>query len=253
MEEKVVFHNSKGNRLIGVLIDANGNKEKLVVLFVHGHSSSKYTKNFVKLSELLKEKGMSSFRIDLYGHGESDGKFEDCNVTEAVDDILKAIDYLKKKGYHRIGLLGSSFGGISSMVAASKTNDLDFLVLKSPVSNYKEKYLATNGKAFLDQWKKEKVRDYDASEGKVLRLKYSFYEDALKNDAYKAAPLINVPTLIVHGDQDEAVPVEQSIKISRIFSKCKLVIVEGSDHVYTQLHHRDEMLKVISEFIFSNI
>jgi enterochelin esterase-like enzyme len=53
---------------------------------------------------------------------------------------------LKKLGYTKIGLMGSSFGGISSIMAASKTNDLFVLTLKSPVSNFEEKEIMTKTK-----------------------------------------------------------------------------------------------------------
>lgn len=248
LEEKVTFMNSKGDKLKGVLYNPSGDKTKPIILFVHGHSSSKYTKNFVRLTEMLNDKGISSFRIDLYGHGESKGKFEDCTVSEACDDILQAIEFLKKQGYSKIGLLGSSFGGISSIMAASKSRDLFLLVLKSPVCNYEEKYLETNGKEFIEEWKQKGVREYSKEKG--LKLYYSFYEDGLINDGYKAAPNIKVPTLIVHGDKDEAVPVGQSIKISKLIPDCKLEIVKGSDHVYTLPEHRDQILKAVSKFIF---
>ncbi len=184
----------------------------------------------------------------MYGHGESDGKFEECDVSEACDCILQAIRYLKDGGYKNIGLLGSSFGGISSIMAASKTNDIKLLVLKSPVSNYEEKY-KENGEEFLNNWKKKGFREYNKE--KNLILNYSFYEDAIKNDGYKAAPNIKVLTLIIHGDKDEAVPVEQSIKISKLIPNCKLVVVKESDHVYSQSEHREQMLRTVSEFIIN--
>lgn len=253
MEQKVNFQNSKGNTLVGVLSNPTDDITKPIILMVHGHSSSKYTKNFVTLTDHFNEKNISSFRIDLYGHGESEGKFEDCTISEAVDDILQAIEFLNKQGYKKIGLLGSSFGGISSIMAASKTKDIFLLALKSPVSNYEEKYMKDQGPQFLAAWKNKGYRDYSTTKHDNLKLNYSFYEDALKNDGYKAAPHIMVPTLIIHGDEDEAVPVEQSIKIAKLIPDCTFEIVKGSDHVYTKPEHRDQMLKTISEYIFSHI
>lgn len=250
-QEKITFQNSKGDKLVGLLINPTGELDKPIMLLVHGLSSNKNTKRYFGLIDILSKQGISSFRIDLYGHGESEGKFEDCTISEACDDILQAIAYLKKLGYKKIGLVGSSYGGIASIRAASKTNDISILILKSPVCNFPDVFLRSKGKDFIDKWKTEGAWEYDKSRG--LTLKYSFYEDSLKNDGYKVAPFIKIPTLIVHGDKDEAVPEEQSIKIAKLIPNCKLHIVAGADHRYTTETHAAEMLKVMSEFINNNL
>jgi alpha/beta superfamily hydrolase len=232
VESKVFFKNSKRVHLCGLINVPKNAIEGFIVIFVHGHSSSKNTKNFIRLTEMLDKAGVSTFRIDIHGHGESGGDFSETTVSEAVDDILQAIEYIKGLEYRKIGLLGSSFGGIASIITASKSKDLSFLILKSPVSNYKDKYNDLEGKKFVNDWKNKGERDYDASEGKILKLKYLFYEDAIRYDGYKVAPAILIPILIVHGDEDEAVPVEQSIKIASLFPNCRLEIIKGSDHRY---------------------
>ncbi len=51
-------------------------------------------------------------------------------------------------------------------------------------------------------------------------------------DIYKLAKNIKTPTLIIHGDQDDVVPIEQSQKLLKsIGSKDrKLKIIRGADH-----------------------
>ena len=67
-----------------------------------------------------------------------------------------------------------------------------------------------------------------------------------------AAENIEIPTLVVHGDLDEAVPVEQSIKISKILQNSKLAIIKGADHRYSDPGLFNKMIKVISDFIIKN-
>lgn len=224
MKQDIIFQNSKEDHLQGILVDPSGDPSRLMVIMVHGFSSSKDTPHFVAISDFLNDHGISTFRFDIYGHGESDGLLEDVTLTEAVDDAKHAIEYIADKGYTNIGLLGSSFGGLTSVIAASQTPDLRFLVLKSPVSTY-------------DGIKRE------------TKINEAFYKDASQNVGYDVAPKINVPTLIVHGDCDEVVPVAQSTKISKLISDCTLVIVKGADHRYTQPKHRDQMIDTIEKFI----
>ncbi|MBI2129769.1 alpha/beta fold hydrolase [Candidatus Woesearchaeota archaeon] len=252
MQEKLFFENSKGNKLCGILSNPTASKDRPIIILCHGFSSSKDSKTFVELEKILNEKGISTFRFDFYGHGESEGKFEDVTISEAVDDVLNAIKFLKQKGYKKIGLMGSSFGGMASLLAASKTNDLYVLALKSPVSDYLREIIAQISKYPLNVWKKQGFIYYTNSKGNKFRLNYSFFEDAKTVSGYEAAKKIKIPTLIVHGDKDESVPIEQSIKTAKLIKNCKLEIIKGADHRYTNPEHFEKMLSLVSGFIIEN-
>ena len=252
MGKKVSFNNSKGDRLCGIILNPSGSQDKPIIILAHGFSTTKNTNTWTALAPRLAEHAISTFRFDFYGHGESEGKFEDITISEAVDDILQAIKYLKSQGYKKIGLVGSSFGGIASIMAASKTDDLYLLALKSPVSNYEEKSIATQSEGELEDWKEKGYRYYVSGDGTRLRLNYTFYQDFKNNDGYEAAPKINIPTLIIHGDADESVPYSQSVKTSKLIPNCELHTIKGANHGYDNPAHREEMLKAIEGFIVQN-
>ena len=245
-EQHIYFKDSRGNKIFGILHNPTGTTDRPIMILVHGHSSSNRSKSITMLSRLLHEKGISSFKIDLYGHGQSEGKFEEATVSEAVDDILQAILYLKNKGYSKIGLVGSSFGGLASIIAASKTQDLLVLALKSPVSNFADPHLWKD--VSIADWKKRGYLDYQTKEG-MAKLNYIFYEDAMRNDGYRVAHHITIPTLVMHGDRDTEVPVGQSIKLARLIPHATLHIIEGADHRYTNPEHLREMTQGIVDFI----
>lgn len=253
MEQKVFFKNSKGDKLCGILSAPTNDKIQPIVILVHGFASNKNTDNYIKLVAFLNGRNISSFRFDFYGHGESGGKFENVTVSEAVDDIIQSIEFIKSMGYEKIGLIGGSFGGIASIMASSKSKDLKFLVLKSPVSNYEDKQAAVESPEKLEKWKKEGFSYYEKYDGSKLRLKYSFVEDFKNNNGYAAAPNIRVPTLIIHGDADESVPVEQSIKTAKLIPNCKLVLIKDANHRYTEGDHAEQMLKAMQDFITENV
>lgn len=252
MEKKVYFTNSKGNKLSGIFSNNSQDKTKLIIIVVHGFTSHMNSKSYTKIIDDLNKNHISSFRFDLYAHGESEGQFEKLTTSEAVDDVLNAINYLKRLGYLKIGLLGGSFGGISSIIAASKSKDIILLALKSPVVNFKEKYEMIDGQSMLEDWKKKGLR-HIIKGNKVFKLNYTFFEDSLKNDGYKAATHIIIPTFIVHGDQDESVPLKQSIKLAKIIPKCRLEIIKGADHSYTNPDHFKKMAELISGFIIKHV
>jgi len=252
MQQKLFFGNSKGGRLCGVLSDPNPKKEKPIIILCHGFTRSKYGSTVLNLEKVLNEKGIATFRFDFYGHGESDGKFKDVTVSEAVDDVLNAIKFLKRKGWKKIGLEGGSFGGIASLMAASRSRDLYLLALISPVSNWLEKILEKKTKEYLQNWKKRGYNWYENKEGKRLRLNYSFFKDLKNNNGFKAAKKIKIPTIIVHGSRDESVPLKQSIKTASLIKNCRLEIIKGANHRYTNPKDNKKRIELISSFIIEN-
>lgn len=251
-ETKIYFNNSKGDKLCGILTTPSGNKNAPIIILAHGFSTHKNSGTYTYFAQELSKYNIATLRFDFYGHGESEGRFENITVSEAVDDILQAINYLKDEGYTKIGLMGSSFGGIASIMAASQTNDLYMLALKSPVSNYLEKEKATKSTEELENWKNQGFRIYESGDGRQSRLNYTFFEDFKNNDGYQAAPKIKIPALVVHGDQDEIVPYDQSVKTAKLIPNCKLHTVVGANHRYTNPNHESEMRDKIVEFIVEN-
>jgi alpha/beta superfamily hydrolase len=249
MKKKIFFKNSKGNKLCGILSNPTSQKEKPIIILCHGFSTSKEGRTYVRLEEILNDEGISTFRFDFFGHGESGGKFEEITAFEAVDDIQNAIKFLRESGYEKIGLVGSSFGGMASIIASSKSNALYVLALKSPVSDYMALINSRVDEQDIKGWEEKGIIDVTGVDGETRKLKYSFYEEAEKIKAYEAAQNIKVAALIVHGDEDETVPVEQSRKTASLIQNCRLEIIEGADHTYSDTSHFEKMLDLISEFI----
>ncbi|MBD3310386.1 prolyl oligopeptidase family serine peptidase [Candidatus Woesearchaeota archaeon] len=249
MKEKIVFKDSEGNRVVGILSDPSGDSSVPIIICAHGSTSNKDRATYTGMEERLNKAGFSSFRFDFFAHGESQGEYEDLTVTRAVDDILSAIRLLKDNGYSKIGLFGCSFGGISSIMAASKTDDLFCLALKCPVSSYQDKYDQELSETELQGWKEKGFRIKKKPDGREFRINYSFYENIDKNDGYKAAERINIPTFIVHGSADKTVPVEQSKNICSMIHDCKLEIIEGADHRFSGSGHFARMMQLVSGFL----
>jgi uncharacterized protein len=246
MNEKIYFSDSKGNKICGILSNPIKKYDLPVIILCHGFGNSKESSTNKNLEKIFNKKNIAVFRFDFFGHGESEGKFEDITISRAVDNILNAVKLLKKKGFSRIGLIGSSFGGLSSIIAASKTKDLFVLALKCPVSDFSEVDFIKRTKEELKKWKSEGFISYN----KRKKINYSFYEDIKNNNGYKAAKKIKVPVLIVHGDKDKTVSVEQSKKTARILKNSRLKIIKGADHRFSKINDFEEVLKIVSEFVF---
>jgi uncharacterized protein len=246
VEEKLFFRNSKGNRLCGILSNPIRDKSNPIIICLHGFASNKNRPTYTTLSEELNKKNISSFRFDFFGHGESEGNFFDLTNSQAIDDTLQAIEFIRSLGYKKIGLVGSSFGGLAATIAASKTKDIYLLALKCPVSTYFE-FKDYKDKNIIADWKKT---GYSIREGK--KLGYSFYEDIKNNVAYDVAEKIIIPTIIVHGDADIEVPLSQSVRLSKIIPNCELKIIKGAGHYFKEGDSNRQLLDALTGFIVKN-
>ena len=251
MKRKIYFPSSKGHRLCGILSDPSGNKRRPLIVLCHGFTTSKDGRTYTRLEEVLNKENYSTFRFDFFGHGESGGELAAITISEAVDDVKSALRFVKDSGYTRLGLMGSSFGGFASILTAGQSHDLFVLALKSPVSDYLGLLIARDHDVDIDSWRKKGFIFVEAADGTDVRLNYSFFADAEKIQGYVLAEKIGAPTLIVHGDRDETVPLAQSRKAADCIPDCRLEIIQGADHVYSGPEHFERMIDLITTFIIS--
>ncbi|WHZ13501.1 MAG: hypothetical protein OJF52_000333 [Nitrospira sp.] len=260
MEETLSFHDPLGHRIAAVLAVPNQATDHIAVL-CHGFLSHKNSTSNRALTDLLIEQGIAAFRFDCFGHGDSDGPFAKLTTTLAVGQALAALDYLVGRGYRRPALVGSSFGGLVSLLAASdwtRTHSstrasippLTCLALKCPVVDFGEELRLELGENGLQEWERTgTIPDLHGGPTR-LPLDYAFYEDCLDRIAYELARTITVPTLIVQGDQDEYVPLHQSRRLFDALPGLKrLEILPGADHRFTNPSDFQRMLTLLTDWV----
>jgi dipeptidyl aminopeptidase/acylaminoacyl peptidase len=247
MKEKIIFQNSKGQKLVGVLYSPDS-KEYPIVIYVHGYTSDKNTSKGKKLGELLPEKGIGAFVIDLSGRGESEGKFENTTITQYIDDLKFAIDEMLKYT-NKIGVVGNSLGGIVSLQETAKDNRVNALALLSPVSKFphksRKREFSPEG---VKEWKEKGYTFTKSGRFGMLKLNFSYYEDGLKYGDYSVYEKIDIPVLIVHGTDDKSVPLEESQELIKHLKNHKLIALEGADHNYTNPDDFDKVMKETIKF-----
>ena len=253
MREKVYFEDSKGNKVCGILNNLSEDKQKPIVILCHGFTSNKDSVSYDVFDKALTTKDISYLKIDFFGHGESEGNFSDVTLSKGVDDALSAIKFIKDKGYTKIGFIGTSFGGAVGLITAIKSKDLFVLGLKCPVSDYYGKYHKQKNKEELKQWRFKGYVERKNNKGEFVKLNYSFYEDILQYKDYQNYEKIKIPTLIIHGELDESVPVEQSRKTCSIILNCKLVVIKDADHYLSGPGEPEKIADLLADFIVENL
>lgn len=247
-QEKIIFKNSEGQRLVGDLFFPE-NKILSIAIFVHGYTSDRKNSKAKRLSELLPNKGIGLFSIDLSGRGDSEGKFEDTTLTQYIDDIKCAVDTISKYT-DNIALIGSSLGGIVSLQEASKDKRVKALVLLSPVSVFPHKSKRSEFQPEgLKKWKEKGHAFTDSGRFGKLKINYTYYEDGLKYGDYSIYRKINIPTLIIHGDADKSVPIEESKELIKYLKRSSFLTIKGADHGYTDKKDFEKMINETVKFL----
>jgi len=255
MEKKMVLEQVPPEKTAAVLSAPDTKTERLVLL-CHGFMSSKESSTNRALTGRLLPLNIATLRFDLFGHGESEGPFEKLTLSRCLSQTEGLLQWCKENGYLQIALVGSSFGGLVAIHTAARHPELFSVALKCPVSDYPPLWRARLGEAGMKAWKESGRLSFATPEGKI-RLEYSFYEDLLKYDTYREAAKIQSPTLIVHGEADEYVPFDQSLRLFDTLrltnDRKKLEAIPGANHEFSNLDHFNRMLDRLCLWLSQNL
>jgi pimeloyl-ACP methyl ester carboxylesterase len=254
MEQPLTFADPAGRAVSGILASPQDGSGRLAVL-CHGFLSNKNSSTNKALTALLLERGIATFRFDFFGQGDSEGPFERLTATAAIAQARAALDLVASRGYRRLGLMGSSFGGlIATLVAASqpapKGIPLSALALKCPAVDFPEILRLEFEEAGMDRWRRMNVIPNLTGGSEPFPLRFAFYEDCLRYDAYKVAESIMAPVLIVQGDRDESVPLHQSRRLfDAIRTEKRLELVIGADHRFSRPEDFQTMTRLLADWL----
>lgn len=253
MEEPLTIQDRHGHGISAILSRPDRPTTGLVVL-CHGFLSGKNSTTNTTLTRLLNNQGLATFRFDFFGQGESDGPFEEITTTLAIEQTETVLDLVAAKGYDRIGLVGSSFGGLVAILTTARRQDIACLALKCPVVDFAEELRLTFGPEELARWQATDTIPNIMGGSDRIRLRYRFYEDCLQQIAYGPAEQISVPTLIVQGKQDECVPLHQSRRLHDVLGGQKrLDLLPDADHQFTRENDFRQMTVSISEWLVRHL
>jgi putative redox protein len=219
------------------------------LLICHGMNArgSQGLRIYTRLAEAACKEGFVALVFDFRGVGQSTGVF-DYGIGEQ-QDVKCALNYLASRpevASNSIFVVGHSLGGAASLYALQNETRVKGLVLWSTPKNHNynvRKFITrTRGKlglyAFLVFSRIDKV--FNVSKlfmlevyGINLRPRY-VREKLMKLDECEAASkLHDIPLLVVVGESDAIVGVDEAQEIYRAANEPKtLQIIKSADHIY---------------------
>lgn len=249
---RVTIPNKQGLELAGILEEAGKWKgEEEVCILCHGFRSSKDSSTLSSLSKALVEAGISTFRFDFQGNGESQGEFAYGNYWREVEDLRAVIEYWKAQGRRVETIIGHSKGGNCVVLYASKYHDVPNIVnISGRFSLDAGVMTRLGGQEGLQKLEKDGFLDIKDGAGNVeYRVTKESLEDRLSTDMNAACLAIpkECHVLTIHGAKDEVVPVEDAYKFSQKISTHSLSILDNANHGYRS--HQHDLAQCVLDFV----
>lgn len=200
------------------------------ILYFHGNGE--VVSDYNSIAPCYHQQNLNLVVADYRGYGRSDGVPAFSTLVADAHKILKAVkDKLENMGAgENLWVMGRSLGSISALeLAFHYPNSLKGLIIES---------------GFISV-----VRLIEHLGLPTFGLNLS----EIDRECLEKAGGITLPSLVIHGDEDNLVPLQQGEELySQLGSEKKqLVIIPGAGHNDIMFVERDRYFSTIKEFIFS--
>ncbi len=199
-------------------------KDNRIVVIGHGVTGNKDRPALIALAEGLADAGISALRFSFSGNGDSEGAFTDSTITKEVADLGSVIDKLSE---YKVCYVGHSMGGAVGVLRAATDERIEVLISLAGM---------VHTKAFADR----EFGDVTPDEGFMwdepdCPLSKVYMDDMAAIDSVaKHASKFAVPWLLVHGSEDDIVPIQDSIDVLQYANEpTELLDLPGADHVFS--------------------
>ncbi len=224
---------------------SNYYKKNLYIVFLHGFMSDIEGEKPKIFYTYAKKKKLGFLALEYSGHGKSQGKFTDGNISKWTYQTKITIKKIIKK--NNFILIGSSMGSWISLNQFKyfKKQIKGFLGIGS-APEFLENIM---WKKFTKKMKKETIQKglYNLKHGGYeYPITYQLIKDGRKNKILNKKISLKIPVSMFHGSKDDTVPVVYSKKVLKLFTKAKkkLFIIKNGDH---SLFNKKYQKKIISE------
>jgi fermentation-respiration switch protein FrsA (DUF1100 family) len=209
------FESGDGTRLQGWFLPSRREDTQGLAVYCHGADTN--VGDYYHDVSYLPDYGFDVFMFDYRGYGASEG---DPERAGTIEDTHAAIDYAKKLPMVRkpdpVALYGFSLGAGIALVVASERIDVAGVVNQSGFTTYREIGREVVGQRWTTWWLQPIVPVF-VSKG---------FDPIDYVDKISPRPLF-----LLHGDEDELVPLEMA---ERLYAKAKepkkLWVMKGVSH-----------------------
>lgn len=215
------------------------------IIYLHGLGSGPHSRKGVLVHEHFSARG-----YDISLPSISVPSLAELSPRAAVDQVK---DIIRAKSHTALTLMGSSFGAFIGLHAyhelpSDERAHIRRLVLLAPALDPWDSRSGLLNPERERLWRERgsaPVRNLES--GAEVPVHYRFVEELRTFDSRQVT--LTVPTLVIHGIDDEVVPCGQSQDFAATRSEVRLILVQDSHQL---LREPSKMLRAIERFIISD-
>lgn len=205
---------------------------------------------FIHAAKKFCENGFTVLRFDFRGHGISEGDFIDMNISEEVNDLRKAIEFVLNQSIDKnnIGILGLSLGASVSVLGWDEK--IKTLVLWSPANPNEKNFIKAFGKETFREIEEKGFFDLKFNKNgwrtkTSFKVGKKFLEEIKKTNLLNNIKSVRCPTLIIQGTSDKTVDWHDSKKLYDKANQPKEIkFIENADHTFDNPKHEKEVIQL---------
>ena len=234
-------------------LPAGDDQKYPLLLVIHGFTGHMEERHITAVAQTALETGYATLRVEMYGHGKSDGLFENHTLYKWLTQAMAVTDYAKGLDFVTdLYLTGHSQGGLTSILLAGlKPDSFQAIIPLSPANQILEGALRGEilGLSFDPDHIPELLTSENWYDG--IRLNGNYARAAQTLHVEEAIKKYHGPVLLVHGDADTEVPMECSVSAAKEYENAKLVLIPGDTHCYD--HHLEMVTDAVRDFLKEQI
>ncbi|MFK7812532.1 MAG: alpha/beta hydrolase family protein [Maribacter sp.] len=161
----------------------------------------------------------------------------------AYNCVISGVEALEALGYidsQKMALQGQSWGGYQAAYLITKTNKFKAAMAGAPVSNMTSAYGGIRWKSGLSR-----AFQYERTQTRIGKNLWEGLDLYIENSPLFSIPSIETPLLMMHNDEDGAVPYYQGIEMfmgmRRLQKPAWLLVYNKEEHNLTKIKNRQDL------------
>jgi len=238
------FDPGDGRRIAYRLRPANAKIKGPALVFLPGYASDMEGTKATEIDSFAAVAGLACLRFDYSGTGSSGGDFAEGTLDRWLDELVSAIDMLVEGP---VVLIGSSMGGWLALHAALKRPDrVKGVVGIAAAPDFTDWGVSPEERQSLVETSRFERPNSDGGPPQVTHARFVASGTALRLLHNPVA--IDCPVRLIHGDNDEEVPVGVPFKLldSIHSGDVQLTLIKWGDHRLSKPHEIETIVRTIA-------
>jgi hypothetical protein len=272
-----LLESAESNSVLSIIISGSGPTDR------DGNNISLKSNYLKMLAEGLFENGISSYRYDKRGIGNSRGKIksgDEVKFSDFINDAISIINHFRGTNkFKKVVVIGHSEGALIGMIASRLIADSfisiagageDYLTLIQRQLSIQPPYVKSMSDPIIEKLKNKELVD---SVPPLLNSLFNPDNQRFLIDANRYKPVeeiskLDIPVLIVQGSNDIQIEIKDAQLLHNAAKKSRLEIIQGMNHVFRQapenrllnmqtygnpeLSIDDSLVNLIVDFLYEN-